>query len=551
MSSKTGAIRAGRAFVELFAEDTALRKGLAKASARLRSWGASVAKIGAMVGAAGTAITAPILGALNVFSDAGSSLNDMSQRTGIAVDALSELKWAAELSGTSLETLEGGVKGMQKMLSDAGKGGQTAVDTLAELGLTVEQLQGLSPDAQLSLMASSIASISDPAQKAAAAMKSFGGSGQQLVPLLSAGAEGIEAMRAEARALGITMSGEDARAAGEFANALNRLKAQFRQIALEVGSSVAPMLTEFLDKMKLAGRAAIDWMRDNKPIVKLAFGIGTALMAAGAALVGVGLSLSLVGGAFTGLVAIVSGLTAAVGAAVAAFKFLLTPIGAAVLGFTTVISAVTGCTAATLKWASALDRIKSTWPAIAEAIRDGDLETAYQIAFQGLKVAWMELVKGLRDTWSELSQDVMEIASAAKGILTLDMSGAGAVAIGEAYRKQRQERARELAREQTRLEELMKPKHPADLPGKEPLFRTVPLGLVEFAPIEINIQDLKESLRTIERPIEGTYSSLSARMFAGRDSSKADKSLESIDQGILQLTKLVGKLGNKTLVFGP
>ena len=44
---RTNALRAGRAYVELFAKDGRLVKGLKRASARLQAFGASVAMMGA------------------------------------------------------------------------------------------------------------------------------------------------------------------------------------------------------------------------------------------------------------------------------------------------------------------------------------------------------------------------------------------------------------------------------------------------------------------------------------------------------------------------
>ena len=52
MTSSLG-IRAGRAFVELFADDTRLVRGLRIAEARLKAWGNSVRSIGAKLFAAG------------------------------------------------------------------------------------------------------------------------------------------------------------------------------------------------------------------------------------------------------------------------------------------------------------------------------------------------------------------------------------------------------------------------------------------------------------------------------------------------------------------
>jgi hypothetical protein len=112
--AETSAIRAGRAFVEIFAEDSQMQRVLARVSVRLTAFGQGLAKIGAGLAGVGTAVVTPFLTAAKVFADVGSELVDMSQRTGASVEALSELAFAADQTGTSLSSLETGIKFLQK-----------------------------------------------------------------------------------------------------------------------------------------------------------------------------------------------------------------------------------------------------------------------------------------------------------------------------------------------------------------------------------------------------------------------------------------------------
>ena len=75
-------IRAGRAFVELFADDSKLVAGLNRAAARLKAFGASVSAIGMKMATLGGVALAPMLGAAKMFGSAGDDLAKMSQRTG-------------------------------------------------------------------------------------------------------------------------------------------------------------------------------------------------------------------------------------------------------------------------------------------------------------------------------------------------------------------------------------------------------------------------------------------------------------------------------------
>ncbi len=58
--TSAGGIRAGRAYVELTADDSKLAAGLRSAQRKLQAFGASVRSIGTQVAAAGAAILVPL-----------------------------------------------------------------------------------------------------------------------------------------------------------------------------------------------------------------------------------------------------------------------------------------------------------------------------------------------------------------------------------------------------------------------------------------------------------------------------------------------------------
>ena len=115
-------IRAGAAYVELAVKDSRLVKGLDAAAKKLKAFGASVAGLGARLVALGGAALAPVAGMVFHFKDAGDALNKMAARTGVSTEALSELGFAAEQSGADLETLEAGLKAMQRNIVSAAGG---------------------------------------------------------------------------------------------------------------------------------------------------------------------------------------------------------------------------------------------------------------------------------------------------------------------------------------------------------------------------------------------------------------------------------------------
>src|SRR5690554_4416022 len=79
-------------------------------------------------------------------ANAGDQIQKMALRTGFSTEALSEYKHAADLSGTSIESLENGVKRMQRSIYDAERGLSTATEALGAMGLSVDDLAGKSPE---------------------------------------------------------------------------------------------------------------------------------------------------------------------------------------------------------------------------------------------------------------------------------------------------------------------------------------------------------------------------------------------------------------------
>jgi len=192
-------IRAGAAYIGLYAKDNRLVKGLNAAAAKLKAFGAGITSIGTRLAGLGVGLVTPFLGAAKLFADMGSDLVDMSQRTGVSVEALSELGFAAEQSGSDVETLEGSLKKMQKFLVTAAEGSQEANTALGQFGLSMADLGRLAPEDQFSLIADRLSQIENPALRTAAAMQIFGKSGTKLLPLMQGGAKGIDELRQQAR----------------------------------------------------------------------------------------------------------------------------------------------------------------------------------------------------------------------------------------------------------------------------------------------------------------------------------------------------------------
>ena len=432
-------IRAGAAYIELYTKDSRLVKGLAAASARLKAFGASVQSLGFKTVAAGTAMLTPFLAAARHFATAGDQLNTMSQRTGVSVEVLSQLGYAAEQSGTDLEPLEATLRKMQKVLVEAAQGSKTAVAALASLGLSVADLGRLSPDAQFRLIADRLARIDNPARRAAVAMEVFGRSGTQLLPMMADGARGIRQLEAEARDLGLTMHKEDAEAATRLGDAFTALWKTVLAGASVVGSALAPLLS---DLAASAARIVITlrkWVEQNKALVVTIFKLVAGVIAAGAGLIVLGTIIVGLGAVLGGIVTVFGAIGTAVAIVGKILSALLSPIGLVVAAFAALAAYLlyaSGLGSAALAGLSeSFAALKSdaigAWRGIADALAAGDIALAAKILWLSLKMEWKRGIHFLNGLWIQFKDFfVSTVTGAVYGAARILNDGWAAIEVG-------------------------------------------------------------------------------------------------------------------------
>jgi hypothetical protein len=403
----TRGIRAGRAFVELFADDKRLVRGLRAAQARLKAFGANIRNLGLRFAALGTAAIAPMLGAAKAFSGMGDQVAKMAKRTGLSVEALSELTFVASQTGTSIEAMETGVRRMQRSIYDAGRGLSTQTDALTDLGLTYKHLKDLAPEEQFKLLAEAISRVEDPTRRAALAQALFGRAGTQLLPMMAGGAKGIEELQEQARRLGLTMSGADAKAAEDLTDAMDRLWKVVRMGVFRVGAALAPLLERLADAVTSIAVRISRWIDANRAVVATIAKVAAAVVAGGVALMALGITISVLGSAFGVLATIVTTVGSVLGVLAGAVASLLSPIGAviAVVGaLGAYIVYATGAGGKAIAWLG--DRFQSlretaldAFGGIADALAAGDLSLAVKVLWLTIKMEWTRGVNALERAW--------------------------------------------------------------------------------------------------------------------------------------------------------
>lgn len=189
-----------RAILEIVTDASGVQPGIDKTEKSMFSLGGVAGKVGGMLAGA-FAITEIVSAAANVVNFAG-ELTDLSSKTGIGTTALQELKYAGSQVGVELETITGGVTGLQKRLAG---GDASAVGAIKALGLNFDELRDKSPEDQFTAIAAEVAKVEDPAARVKLAMDLFGKAGAEMLPLLT---DEFMGLTEKANTLGIVMDEE-------------------------------------------------------------------------------------------------------------------------------------------------------------------------------------------------------------------------------------------------------------------------------------------------------------------------------------------------------
>ena len=342
--SNTSAVRAGRAFVELFADGSRLVRGLRAAEKKVVKFGQNIQAIGRRLFTIGMAVGGVLAVATKGFVSWGDALSKMSGRTGVAVSALSELAYAARQSGTDVATLESSLRIMQKNLASAFEGNDAAIKTLESLGISVAKLKRLSPDEQFTTLGEAISRIQDPTLRTAMAMRVFGKSGSQLLPMFADGASGINLLRERCRELGLTVNDLDAKNATRLSDALTDIWLTVKAVGFAVGAALAEPLLKFSEAVIACIAGTAKWINKNRELVVTAakvtamiIGIGAALFTTGVGFVGVGKTIGLVA---TGIASVTKVAISGLGLLTGAFKAIAVVGGTVISAFSGIFSLI-------------------------------------------------------------------------------------------------------------------------------------------------------------------------------------------------------------------
>lgn len=221
--------------------------GKTSGSSFAKSMGKAIAGGAAVIGASVTLAAKKTWDMTNSVAAAGDEIDKMSQKIGISASAYQEWAYVFERSGTDVNNLQAGMKTLSSVITDAANGSESAAEKLAAVGLSVEELNGLSQDQQLELVVTSLQKMGKGAKRTSAATDLLGKSATDMAAVLNMTAGETDNLRAEAYEYGMVMSDDAVAASAAFQDSLTKLNGTMSGVKTQIASSLLPGFTQVVN----------------------------------------------------------------------------------------------------------------------------------------------------------------------------------------------------------------------------------------------------------------------------------------------------------------
>lgn len=235
-----------------------LRKGMQDLSRStlntFRSVGRLVPEMGTLTGAASIAGVYKLASA---WAQVGTNLRTSARSMGMAPGRLMALRNAARLSGGSADAMSGALGQLSTQKWEAINGfAPEAAAQFQALGISMGELEKLSPEQLFDRIANKIRGIKDPAAQSIAALKLFGEAGQGLLPVFQQTAQEYQQNIRLAERYGV-MNQKGADAAARMQNSQRQLSLAVEGFGYSVAEAVEPAITPVLQQMA-------EWIAANR-----------------------------------------------------------------------------------------------------------------------------------------------------------------------------------------------------------------------------------------------------------------------------------------------
>ena len=184
-------------------------------------------------------------------------------RTGMAAEEWQKLKYIAEHSGSTIQTVESSTARLNKSLADAAIGKNNNLAALMkQLGISMKDANGRIKNGTelLPQLSDAFVRNNDPVIRARMGMALFGRSWQQMMPLLIEGNDGLQSAAEKFDKFNVAIANADVAKAREFGTQLSDLRMVMRSLTQSVASNFIPILKPVIENIT-------QWVIANKELI--------------------------------------------------------------------------------------------------------------------------------------------------------------------------------------------------------------------------------------------------------------------------------------------
>jgi hypothetical protein len=205
---------------------------------------------GALIGAGAAAGALGLVALTKSSIDAADHLLDLSKATGITVETLGGIGFAASQAGSDLDGTASALGKLNLSIAKAAAGDKEAAQAFALLGVSIKDAGGnaRSADAVFAAVAAKFGTYADGPEVAALANALFGKSYQSILPLLRDGGQALQDNIAYYQRFG-GVTTETARQADEFNDTLGKIGFQTGRLGRTLAGELLPGLQAVADEI--------------------------------------------------------------------------------------------------------------------------------------------------------------------------------------------------------------------------------------------------------------------------------------------------------------
>lgn len=250
----------GKLAVQITADASGLKSGLTDAektvSAKADAISASVGRIGAAF--AGLGVVAALKNMTLEAINTADAFDEMSEKTGVGVEKLSSLAYAAKINGATVDDLGTAIRALSNRMAESVDPASQAAQMFKGLGVSTQDAIGSlrNVDDVMMDLAGVFSSMEDGAAKSALAMDIFSRSGMSMIPVLNKGKDGLHDLRIEAERMGAVISTDMAKQSAAFNENIDRLATLSGTLGKTIANALVPelnkLINEFLNGIKYA-----------------------------------------------------------------------------------------------------------------------------------------------------------------------------------------------------------------------------------------------------------------------------------------------------------